>query len=160
MIRYNISEGMLVVSPYLVHSWSLGRVFNVLSQDLQIFLLVKLIVILLLILMADLDLFHLLQHLVGLWDLCQPQRRNLVVPFSEGFSIVDFESLLSDLWVHVLKELLLDPLRKMFMLAHIFGLQFFHDNFLQLPLVVELSLLPKNNEQILIVVYRIFANRA
>ena len=46
------------------------------------------------------------------------------------------------------------------MLAHIFGLQFLHDNFLQLPLVVELSLLPKNNEQILIVVYRIFANRA
>jgi hypothetical protein len=67
---------------------------------------------------------------------------------------------LSDLWVHVLKELLLDPLRKMFMLAHICGLQFLHDNFLQLPLVVELSLLPKNNEQILIVVYRIFANRA
>ena len=151
---------MLVMSPYLVHTRSLRRVFNVLSQDLQIFLLVKLIVILLLILMADLDLFHLLQQLVGLWDLCQPQRRNLVVPFSEGFSIVDFESLLSDLWVHVLKELLLDPLRKMFMLAHICGLQFLHDNFLQLPLVVELSLLPKNNEQILIVVYRIFANRA
>jgi hypothetical protein len=60
----------------------------------------------------------------------------------------------------VLKELLLDSLQKMFMLAHIFGLQFLHDDFLQLPLVIELSLLPKNNEQILIVVYRIFANRA
>jgi hypothetical protein len=66
MSRYNISEGMLVMSPYLIHTLSLGRVFNVLSQDLQIFLLVKLIVILLLILMADLDLFHLLQQLVGL----------------------------------------------------------------------------------------------
>ena len=160
MSRYNISESMLVVSPYLVHTRSLGRVFNVLSQDLQILLLVKLIVILLLILMTNLDLFHLLQQLVGLRDLCQPQRRNLVVPFSEGLSVVDFESLLSDLRVHVLKELLLDPLRKMFMLAHIFGLQFLHDNFLQLPLVVELSLLPKNNEQILFGVYRIFANRA
>jgi conjugal transfer mating pair stabilization protein TraG len=71
--------------------------------------------------------FQLLQLILSLRDLFDPQGRNLVVPFFEDLSVVGLKSLLLDLPI---EELLLDPFGSFFMLEHLFFLPFLKGNFL------------------------------
>jgi hypothetical protein len=89
-----------------------------------------LIVILFAILVGELDPFQLLQLLLSLRDLFDPQLGDLVVPFFEGLSVVGLKSLLLDLPVDLLEELLLDPFGSFFVLEHIFFLSFLKGDFL------------------------------
>jgi hypothetical protein len=89
-----------------------------------------LIVILFAIRVGELDPFQLLQLILSLRDLFDPQGRNLVVPFFEDLSVVGLKSLLLDLPVDLLEELLLDPFRSLFMLEHLFFLPFLKGDFL------------------------------
>ena len=66
-----------------------------------------LIVILFAIWVGELDPFQLLQLILSLRDLFDPQGRNLVVPFFEDLSVVGLKSLLLDLPIDLLEELLL-----------------------------------------------------
>ena len=59
--------------------------------------------------MDELDLFQLLQLILSLRNLFDPQGGDLMVPFFESLSVVGLKSLLLDLPVDLLKELLLDP---------------------------------------------------
>ena len=87
-----------------------------------------LIVILFAIWVGELDPFQLLQLILSLRDLFDPQGRNLVVSFFEDLSVVGLKSLLLDLPVDLLEELLLDPFGSFFMLEHILFLPFLIGN--------------------------------
>jgi len=89
-----------------------------------------LIVILFAIWVGELDPFQLLQLILSLRDLFDPQGRNLVVPFFEDLSVVGLKSLLLDLPVDLLEELLLDPFGSFFTLEHFFFLPFLKGDFL------------------------------
>jgi hypothetical protein len=89
-----------------------------------------LIVILFAILVSELDPFQLLQLLLSLRDLFDPQLGDLVVPFFEDLSVVGLKSLLLDLPIDLLEELLLDPFGSFFMLEHLFFLPFLKGDFL------------------------------
>ena len=89
-----------------------------------------LIVIQFLILMAELDPFHLVQLLLFLRELFHPQLGDLVVPFFKDLSVVSLESLILDLPVDLLEELLLDSFGSFFMLGHLFFLPFLKGDFL------------------------------
>jgi len=89
-----------------------------------------LIVILFAILVGELDPFQLLQLLLSLRDLFDPQLGDLVVPFFEDLSVVGLKSLLLDLPIDLLEELLLDPFGSFFMLEHLFFLPFLKGDFL------------------------------
>jgi hypothetical protein len=89
-----------------------------------------LIVILFAIWVGELDPFQLLQLILSLRDLFDPQGRNLVVPFFEDLSVVGLKSLLLDLPIDLLEELLLDPFGNFFMLEHLFFLPFLKGDFL------------------------------
>jgi hypothetical protein len=54
----------------------------------------------------------------------------LVVPFFEDLSVVGLKSLLLDLPIDLLEELLLDPFGSFFMLEHLFFLPFLKGDFL------------------------------
>ena len=73
--------------------------FLKISQELLELLFVTLIVIQFLILMAELDPFHLVQLLLFLRELFHPQLGDLVVPFFEALSIVHVKDPLSDFLV-------------------------------------------------------------
>ena len=88
-----------------------------------------LIVILFAIWVGELDPFQLLQLILSLRDLFDPQRGDLVVPFFESLSVVGLKSLLLDLPIDLLEELLLDPFGSFFILEHIFFLPFLIGNF-------------------------------
>jgi hypothetical protein len=53
-----------------------------------------------------------------------------VVPFFKDLSVVSFKSLIQDLPVDLLEELLLDPFGSFFMLEHLFFLPFLKGDFL------------------------------
>ena len=89
-----------------------------------------LIVILFAIWVGELDPFQLLQLILSLRDLFDPQGRNLVVPFFEDLSVVGLKSLFLDLPVDLLEELLLDPFGSFFILEHLFFLPFLEGDFL------------------------------
>ena len=89
-----------------------------------------LIVILFAIWVGELDPFQLLQLILSLRDLFDPQGRDLVIPFFENLSVVGLKSLLLDLPVDLLEELLLDPFRSFFILEHLFFLPFLKCDFL------------------------------
>jgi len=89
-----------------------------------------LIVILFAIWVGELDPFQLLQLILSLRDLFDPQGRNLVVPFFEDLSVVGLKSLLLDLPVDLLEELLLDPFGSFFILEHLLFLPFLKGDFL------------------------------
>jgi hypothetical protein len=89
-----------------------------------------LIVILFAIRVGELDPFQLLQLLLSLRDLFDPQLGDLVVPFFEGLPVVGLKSLLLDLPVDLLEELLLDPFGSFFMLEYLFFLPFLKGYFL------------------------------
>lgn len=89
-----------------------------------------LIVILFAIWVGELDPFQLLQLILSLQDLFDPQGRDLVVPFFKDLSVVSLKSLIQDLPVDLLEELLLDPFGSFFMLEHLFFLPFLKGDFL------------------------------
>ena len=89
-----------------------------------------LIVIFFAILVGELDPFQLLQLLLSLRDLFDPQLGDLVVPFFKDLSVVSLKSLIQDLPVDLLEELLLDPFGSFFMLEHFFFLPFLKGDFL------------------------------
>jgi hypothetical protein len=89
-----------------------------------------LIVILFAIWVSELDPFQLLQLLLSLRDLFDPQLGDLVVTFFEDLSVVGLKSLLLDLPIDLLEELLLDPFGSFFMLEHLFFLPFLKGDFL------------------------------
>jgi len=89
-----------------------------------------LIVILFAIWVSELDPFQLLQLLLSLRDLFDPQLGDCVVPFFKDLSVVSLKSLLLDLPVDLLEELLLDPFGSFFILEHLFFLPFLEGDFL------------------------------
>ena len=95
--------------------------------------------------MAELDPFHLIQLLLFLRELFNPQLGDLVVPLFEFPSIVNNKSPLDDIPVDLLEEQLLDLFRGLGPLEISFCLIFPIDDFIHLPLVVEQPLSTKSN---------------
>ena len=96
-----------------------------------------LIVIQLLILMAELDPFHLIQMLLFLRELFNPQLGDLVVPFFEYPSIINVKSTLFDFLIDLLEEQLLELFGGLGPLEISFCFIFLIDDFIHFPLIVE-----------------------